>query len=53
MDIEEVEKTPELILSEPFDPDRGLGAYQARLMASKLGYQQRVGDMQCNFFSLV
>ena len=38
MDIEEVAvKTPELILSEPFDPDRGLGAYQARLMASKLG----------------
>lgn len=38
MDIEEVAaKTPELILSEPFDPDRGLGAYQARLLASKLG----------------
>ncbi|HBU36511.1 MAG TPA: ADP-forming succinate--CoA ligase subunit beta [Planctomycetaceae bacterium] len=38
MDIEEVAvKTPELILSEPFDSDRGLGAYQARLMASKLG----------------
>jgi succinyl-CoA synthetase beta subunit len=38
MDIEEVAaKTPELILSEPFDPDRGLGGYQARLLASKLG----------------
>jgi succinyl-CoA synthetase beta subunit len=38
MDIEEVAaKTPELILSEPFDPDRGLGAWQARLLASKLG----------------
>jgi succinyl-CoA synthetase beta subunit len=38
MDIEEVAaKTPELILSEPFDPDRGLGAYQARVLASKLG----------------
>jgi len=38
MDIEEVaEKTPELILSEPFDPDRGLGGWQARLLASKLG----------------
>jgi succinyl-CoA synthetase beta subunit len=37
MDIEEVAaKTPELILSEPFDPDHGLGAYQARLLASKL-----------------
>ena len=37
MDIEEVAaKTPELILSEPFDPDRGLGGYQARLLASKL-----------------
>ena len=37
VDIEEVAaKTPELILSEPFDPDRGLGAYQARLLASKL-----------------
>jgi len=38
MDIEEVAaKTPELILSEAFDPDRGLGAWQARLLASKLG----------------
>ena len=38
MDIEEVAaKTPELILAEPFDPDRGLGAYQARVLASKLG----------------
>jgi succinyl-CoA synthetase beta subunit len=38
MDIEEVAaKTPELILSEPFDPDRGLGGWQARLLASKLG----------------
>ena len=38
MDIEEVAaKTPELILTEPFDPDRGLGGYQARVLASKLG----------------
>jgi succinyl-CoA synthetase beta subunit len=38
MDIEEVAaKTPELILSEPFDPDRGLASWQARLLASKLG----------------
>ena len=38
MDIEEVaEKTPEMILSEPFDPDRGLAGYQARLLAAKLG----------------
>ncbi|MFM7411889.1 MAG: ADP-forming succinate--CoA ligase subunit beta [Planctomycetota bacterium] len=38
MDIEKVAaKTPELILSEAFDPDRGLGAWQARLIASKLG----------------
>ncbi|MBM4012127.1 MAG: ADP-forming succinate--CoA ligase subunit beta [Planctomycetes bacterium] len=38
VDIEEVAaKTPELILSEAFDPDRGLGAWQARLLASKLG----------------
>ncbi|MFM8579639.1 MAG: ADP-forming succinate--CoA ligase subunit beta, partial [Planctomycetaceae bacterium] len=38
MDIEEVAaRTPELILSEPFDPDRGLGGWQARLLASKLG----------------
>jgi succinyl-CoA synthetase beta subunit len=37
MDIEEVAaKTPELILSEPFDADRGLASYQARLLASKL-----------------
>jgi succinyl-CoA synthetase beta subunit len=38
MDIEEVAaKTPELILSEPFDPDRGLAAWQTRLLAAKLG----------------
>ena len=38
MDIEEVaHQTPELILSEPFDPDRGLAAWQARLLAAKLG----------------
>ncbi|MFM8893512.1 MAG: ATP-grasp domain-containing protein, partial [Planctomycetia bacterium] len=38
MDIEEVaHKTPELILNEPFDPDRGLAAWQARLLAAKLG----------------
>lgn len=38
MDIEEVaEKTPELIITEPFDPDRGLGAYQTRLLSAKLG----------------
>jgi succinyl-CoA synthetase beta subunit len=38
MDIEEVAaKTPEAILSEPFDPDRGLAGWQARLLASKLG----------------
>ena len=37
MDIEEVAaKTPEKILSEPFDPDRGLTGWQARLLASKL-----------------
>ena len=38
VNIEEVAaETPELILSEPFDPDRGLAAWQARLMAAKLG----------------
>ena len=38
MDIEEVAATtPELILTEPFDPDRGLGAYQTRLLSAKLG----------------
>ena len=38
VDIEEVAaKTPELILSEPFDPDRGLAGYQARLLAARLG----------------
>jgi succinyl-CoA synthetase beta subunit len=37
MDIEEVAaKTPELILTEPFDADRGLAGWQARLLASKL-----------------
>ena len=37
MDIEEVAaKTPEKILSEPFDPDRGLTGWRARLLASKL-----------------
>ena len=38
MDIEEVAATtPELILTEPFDPDSGLGAYQTRLLSAKLG----------------
>jgi succinyl-CoA synthetase beta subunit len=38
MDIEEVAaRTPELILSEPFDPDRGLAGYQTRLLAARLG----------------
>ena len=38
VNIEEVAaETPELILAEPFDPDRGLAAYQARLLAAKLG----------------
>ncbi|MFM9011233.1 MAG: ADP-forming succinate--CoA ligase subunit beta, partial [Planctomycetota bacterium] len=38
MDIEEVAaKTPEAILSEPFDADRGLAGYQARLLAAKVG----------------
>ena len=38
MDIEEVAATtPELILTEPFDPDRGLGAYQTRLLSAKPG----------------
>jgi succinyl-CoA synthetase beta subunit len=38
MDIEEVAaSTPELILTEAFDPDRGLSAYQTRLLSSKLG----------------
>ena len=38
MDIEEVAaKTPELILTEPFDPDRGLGSYQTRVLSAKLG----------------
>ena len=37
VNIEEVaERTPDLILSEPFDPDRGLAGWQARLLASKL-----------------
>ena len=37
MDIEEVAaKTPDLILTEPFDADRGLAGWQARLLASKL-----------------
>jgi len=38
MDIEEVAaKTPELILTEPFDADRGLAAYQTRVLSAKLG----------------
>ena len=37
VDIEQVaEKTPELIVSEPFDPDRGLASFQTRVLASKL-----------------
>jgi succinyl-CoA synthetase beta subunit len=38
VNIEEVAaETPELILSEPFDPDRGLAAWQTRVLAAKLG----------------
>ena len=38
MDIEEVAaKTPELILTEPFDADRGLAGWQTRLLAARLG----------------
>ena len=38
VDIEEVAAhTPELILSEPVDPDRGLAAYQTRVLSAKLG----------------
>jgi succinyl-CoA synthetase beta subunit len=38
MDIEEVAaKTPELILTEAFDPDRGLASFQTRLLSAKLG----------------
>ena len=38
MDIEEVAaKTPELILTEPFDPDRGLAPWQTRILAARLG----------------
>jgi len=38
MEIEKVaEETPELIFREPFDPDRGLGGYQARKLATRLG----------------
>jgi succinyl-CoA synthetase beta subunit len=37
MNIEEVaEKTPELILKEPFHPDSGLQAYQVRKLCSQL-----------------
>ncbi|MBT6459016.1 MAG: ADP-forming succinate--CoA ligase subunit beta [Planctomycetaceae bacterium] len=54
MDIEEVAaKTPELILSEPFDPDRGLGAYQARLMASKLGLPTASWRHAVQFFQAI
>ena len=38
MEIEEVAaKTPELILKEAFDPDRGLAPYQARKLAFGMG----------------
>ncbi len=38
MNIEEVAaKTPELIFREPFHPDAGLQAFQARKMAARLG----------------
>ena len=38
MDIEEVAaKTPELIITEPFDTDRGLAAWQTRVLSARLG----------------
>ncbi len=51
MDIEEVaEKTPELILSEPFDPDHGLAAYQTRLLSAKLGLPPKSWRAAEHFF---
>jgi succinyl-CoA synthetase beta subunit len=51
MDIEEVAaRTPELILSEPFDPDRGLAGWQARLLASRLGLPTASWRHAENFF---
>jgi len=51
MDIEEVAaRTPELILSEPFDPDRGLAGWQARLLAARLGLPTASWRHAENFF---
>jgi len=44
MEIEEVAaRTPERIFREPFDPDRGLHAFQARKLARKLGISGTAG----------
>lgn len=52
MDIEEVaHNTPELILSEPFDPDRGLAAYQTRLLSAKLGLPAKSWRAAEQFFT--
>ena len=52
MDIEEVaHNTPELILSEPFDPDRGLAAYQTRLLSAKLGLPTKSWRAAEQFFT--
>ena len=44
------EKTPELILSEPFDPDHGLAAYQTRLLSAKLGLPPKSWRAAEHFF---
>jgi succinyl-CoA synthetase beta subunit len=52
MDIEEVaHNTPELILSEPFDPDRGLAAYQTRVLSAKLGLPAKSWRAAEQFFT--
>ncbi len=52
MDIEEVaHNTPELILSEPFDPDRGLAAYQTRVLSAKLGLPTKSWRAAEQFFT--
>ncbi|MEM6656216.1 MAG: ADP-forming succinate--CoA ligase subunit beta, partial [Planctomycetota bacterium] len=51
MDIEKVAaETPELIFTEPFDPDAGLQGYQVRKLAKKLGLEGPAAKAAGKFF---
>lgn len=54
MDIEKVAaETPELIFTEPFDPDAGLQGYQVRKLTKKLGLEGAAAKAARKFFTAI